>query len=172
MMEIINIFLFFLSLILALQVLLSVFVHKVVRTKYSMMNKNLEIKTFFYSSILLFLVYALGLYTFYINSLPVGVLIIPIFIARMYSEIYYNNIIYSNNEYIFIGVAMIRKSSLQSFEIEKGSNLEKKYSYKSNSISRFLPKKYVVFKLKNNQYVLSTLARKEYIDTLNTILNK
>ncbi len=88
------------------------------------------------------------------------------FFAFRYLKAFYKNCILENDEYLFNGVATIKKSSIDKVFIEHGGNLEKKYKVKYIGIDKYRISDYIIFKFKSGSHVLVKGYDNTYLNIL------
>ncbi len=156
--------------IYAIQILTSLLIYKVHMTRLKTFNIN-------YKNTIYFKIFAVLLGVYFILSLifKLSIVSVPssvvVYFAYKYLNKYFKNTIMSNNDYIYIGVGVLRKDCVEDAFIEHGSNLEKKYNVTYKGFEKYKSSDYIVLRTNNSNYVLVKNYDVEYYNTLKTFFN-
>lgn len=154
-----------LSIIYFVQVITSAFIYYVHMRKL----KTLKILYINYTYLKISIAFlALYIFSFILFSKTNFVVLYPIimFFSFKYLKLYYKNLVMENDEYLYNGVATIRKTSVKKVFIENGSNLEKKYKIKYLGMEKYKKSDYIIFEFNENSHVLVKNYDDKYLDII------
>lgn len=157
-----------LSIIYLVQIIMSLFVYYVHMRKLTTLNLIYKNTDYLKIGTTLALIYIICFVFFGANNICITYPFTTFF-SFMYFKKFYKNFIMENDDYLYNGVSLMKKSGIKKVFIEKGSNLEKKYNVKYIGIDKYKKSEYIIFESTSNVYSLV----KGYDDTyLNIIKNK
>ncbi len=93
------------------------------------------------------------------------------FFAFSFLKKFYKNIIMETDDYLYNGVATMKKSAIKKVFIENGVNLEKKYKVKYIGIEKYKKADYLIFEFNSDNYVLVKNFDKQYLSIMHTKFN-
>ncbi len=145
---------FMIGILLTIQIVTSLFVYKLHMARLKTFNIDYKNTKYFKYYLILFFIYLILLFIFKISIVSILNLFI-VYLSFYYLKKYFKNTIMSTEDFIYVGVALLRKESVQQVFIEHGSNLEKKYKSKYIGLEKYVPSSYTVFELNKGNYVLT-----------------
>ncbi len=164
-MEILKLICIMISIVYCLQILTSLFIYYIQMKKLSTLNVVYKNEKYLKIACILIATYIIS-FAIFQGSIVSIVYPIITFFAFKFMKTYYKNCILENEEYLFNGVATMKKSAIEKVFIEHGGNLEKKYKVKYVGIEKYKISDYIIFKFKSDSYVLV----KGYDDTYLNIM--
>ncbi len=155
------------GIVYTVQILTSLFVYKLHMSRLKTFNVDYKNVKYFKIFIVLF-----GIYLFLLLLFRVYVVSIlsafVVYFAYSYLKKYYKNTIMSDENFVYNGVALIKKDCIDEVFIEHGSNLEKKYKVKYIGFEKYKSTDYIVFKTNKSNYVLVKNYDLDYFNKINS----
>ncbi len=170
-MQYIIIIFLMIEVIYTLQILASLLVYKLHMSRLKTFTVEYKNSIYFKIFFVLFVLQLLLAVIFKISIVSILNGLLAIF-AFIFLKKYFRNTVMSSDDYIYNGVALLRKSNIDEVFIEKGRNLEKKYNVRYIGLEKYLFGNYMVFKTNKLNYILVKNYDAEYLKTLERLLKR
>ncbi len=158
------------GIVYTLQILASFLVYKLYMSRLKTFNVNYKNTKYLRNFAFLFSIYLI-LVVFFRIVLGIILSSFAVFLAYYYLKKYYKNTILTTEDYVYNGVALLRKSGVEEAFIEHGRNLEKKYKVKYLGLEKYKSADYIVLKTAKSNYVLIKNYDVEYLNVMQTLFD-